>query len=245
MRSSGRSSGVEHNLAKVGVEGSNPFARSSLPIERDGVRPVSQPADPRRFAPATARNREPILDVLRTLLPAEGVVLEIASGSGEHIAAFARAFPALDFQPSDPSPEARASIAAWIAAEGLANIRPPLDLDVMRDRWPIDAANAILCINMIHISPWAATEGLMRGAGRLLAPNAPLYLYGPFRRAAVPTAPSNEAFDADLRRRDPRWGLRDLDAVAACAKAHGLLFERLVEMPANNLSVIFRRVAAA
>lgn len=206
---------------------------------------MAREADARRFAPATARNREPILAVLRPLLPADGLVLEIASGSGEHVIAFARALPSLTFQPSDPSPEARDSIAGWTAAEGLENVRPPLELDVTQDPWPIAAADAILCINMIHISPWAATEGLMRGAGRLLGPEGLLYLYGPFRRAGVATAPSNEAFDADLRRRDARWGLRDLDAVRRCADSHGLSFERLVEMPANNLSVIFRRRALA
>jgi SAM-dependent methyltransferase len=203
-------------------------------VEREHV-------DARRFAPATARNREPILGVLRPALPAAGLVLEVASGSGEHVVAFARALPGLVWQPTDSSAEARASIAAWAAAEGLENIRPPLDLDAASPRWPLDRADAVLCINMIHISPWAATEGLMQGAVRLLAPGGLLYLYGPFRRADVPTAPSNEAFDADLRCRDPRWGLRDLDAVADCAASAGLLLEATADMPANNLSVLFRR----
>jgi SAM-dependent methyltransferase len=198
-------------------------------------------ADARRIAPATARNREPILGVLRPLLPAEGLVLEIASGSGEHIVAFARALPDLVWQPSDPSAEARASIAAWAAAEALRNLRAPLDLDVSRADWPIDAADAILCINMIHISPWSATEGLMRGAAALLPPGGLLYLYGPYFQRDVPTAPSNLAFDADLRRRNPDWGLREMDAVEDCAAAHGLRLEQVVAMPANNLSVIFRR----
>ena len=179
--------------------------------------------------------------MLRSALPASGLALEVASGSGEHAVAFARAFPDLVWQPSDPSPEARASIAGWSAAEGLANIRPPLDLDATQPAWPIDRADAILCINMIHISPWAATEGLMRGAGRLLAPGGLLYLYGPYRQSGVATAPSNEAFDADLRRRDPAWGLRQLDAVGDCAAAHNLALDRVVAMPANNLSVLFRR----
>ncbi len=195
----------------------------------------------RRFAPAAARNRDPILDVLRPLLPAAGTVLELASGTGEHIVHFARAVPHLTWQPSDPSPEARASIAAWIAAEALANVRSPLDLDASAPAWPLGTVDAVLCINMVHISPWAATEGLMRGAAAHLVDGGLLYLYGPFRRADVPTAPSNEAFDADLRRRDPRWGLRDLETVRETAAAHGLRFEAIAEMPANNLSVIFRK----
>ncbi|MFA7603288.1 MAG: DUF938 domain-containing protein [Novosphingobium sp.] len=197
--------------------------------------------DQRRYAPATLRNRAPILDVLRTVLPERGLVLEIASGSGEHAIHFARGTPVLRWQPSDPSPDARASIAAWAEAERLANVLPPLDLDAAADVWPIARADAVVCINMIHISPWEATEGLMRGTGRLLAPGQPLYLYGPYRRADHPLEPSNAAFDADLKRRDPRWGLRELDAVAACAGANGLMLEQVMEMPANNVSVIFRK----
>lgn len=192
-----------------------------------------------RHAPATARNRDPILAVLRDVLPERGLVLEVASGTGEHAAAFAAALPALDWQPSDPDAEARASIDAWCAHT--SNVRPALALDAAAADWPIDRADAILCINMVHISPWAATEGLMAGAERLLAPGAPLYLYGPYRRAGVPTAPSNEAFDADLKARNPAWGLRDLADVTALASARGLLLDRVVDMPANNLSVVFRR----
>jgi len=199
------------------------------------------PDEDRRTAPATTRNRDPILEVLRPLLPASGLVLEVASGSGEHAVHFARGLPGLDWQPSDPSPEARASIAAWSAAEGLANLRPPLALDVMREPWPIDRADAVLCINMIHISPWEATEGLMRGAGALLGSGAPLYLYGPYRQPGRALEPSNEAFDLDLKRRDPRWGLRDLDAVSACAARQGFEPVTVIEMPANNLSVVFRK----
>lgn len=198
--------------------------------------------DDRRSAPATLRNREPILEVLRPLLPETGLVLELASGTGEHAVHFARAFPALRWQPSDPSPEARGSIAAWAAAESLANLLPPLDLDAASAAWPIAQADAVLCINMIHISPWAATEGLMRGAARVLRAGQPLYLYGPYRRADREIEPSNAAFDADLRRRDPRWGLRLLDDVAACASENGLELAQVIEMPANNLSVVFRRV---
>lgn len=199
------------------------------------------PADSRRRAPAAARNRDPILAVLESALPPSGLVLEIASGTGEHAVHFARALPALDWQPSDPDADARASIAAWAAAEGLANLRPPLALDAASDDWPLARADAMVCINMVHISPWAATEGLMRGAGRVLSADAPLVLYGPYRRAGHPLEPSNAAFDADLKARDPRWGLRELEAVSACAAARGLALERVVEMPANNLCVVFRR----
>lgn len=191
---------------------------------------------------ATERNRDAILDVLRAMLPKKGVVLEIASGSGEHIAHFARAFPHLEFQPSDPEDAARRSIEAWAAHEKLANIRAPLALDASSDAWPLTHADAILCINMIHIAPWRATEGLMREAAKLLGEGAPLYLYGPYRRTGVETAPSNEAFDQSLKSRDAEWGLRNLENVAALAKHHGFSAPRVVEMPANNLSVIFRKV---
>ena len=197
--------------------------------------------DHRQYAPAATRNRGPIFNVLRSILPCSGPVLEIASGTGEHVVHFARALPMLTWQPSDPSREARRSIDAWIAAERLENVRRPLDLDAASDSWPINHTAAMVCINMIHISPWASTEGLMRGASRILDAGAPLYLYGPFRQSAKPIAPSNAAFDENLRGRDSRWGLRDLDEVVACAGTHGLVLDRVVEMPANNLSVIFRR----
>ena len=151
----------------------------------------------RQHAPATQRNREAILGVLRAVLPPSGLVLEVASGTGEHAVFFARQLPALTWQPSDPSPDARRSIAAWTAAEGLANIAPPLDLDAARPVWPIERADALVCINMLHISPWEATQGLLQGAGRILAPGAPLYLYGPFIRPGQPLEPSNHAFDLD------------------------------------------------
>jgi SAM-dependent methyltransferase len=197
--------------------------------------------DPRLFFPATARNRAPILDVLRRHLPARGVVLETASGSGEHVAWFAPHFPDLVFQPSDPDPAARASIDAWAAASGAANIRPALALDAAAPSWPIEAADAVLAINMIHIAPWAAAEGLVAGAARVLRPGGVLYLYGPYRRAGRHTAPSNAEFDAGLRARDPRWGVRDLEAVAALAAAAGFDPPAVEAMPANNLSLIFRR----
>lgn len=197
--------------------------------------------DAKLHAPSAQRNRDAILAVLRSVLPAEGLVLEIASGSGEHALHFAQALPSLTFQPSDPSPEARASIAAWIAESGLANLRAPLAIDAGCDTWPALAPAAILCINMIHIAPWAAAEGLFRKAGAMLASGALLYLYGPFRRPNRPLEPGNAAFDESLRRRNPEWGLRDLGAVAALAEANGFPAPEIVEMPANNLSLIFRR----
>jgi len=194
-------------------------------------------------SPAAARNREPILKVLRAHMPARGRVLEIAAGSGEHAVAFAGALPGLEWTPSDPSAEARASIAAWAEAAGLPNLRPALALDVLDEAgWPEEPFAALVCINMIHISPWAATEGLMRLAGRVLPAGGLLVAYGPYREAEVPLAPSNAAFDESLRARDPAWGLRDRDAVAAAAKAEGLALTRRVEMPANNLTLLFRRV---
>jgi len=200
----------------------------------------------RLSSPSAERNREPIAAVLRHCLPAAGVVLEIASGTGEHVAWFAVQFPGLAFQPSDPGGTQRGSIAAWMAATGVENVRPPLALDVTSPDWEGNAdiparIAAILCINMIHISPWAATLGLMRGAGRLLAEGGMLYLYGAFKRGGRHTAPSNAAFDASLRAQDPEWGVRDLESVVTEADRAGFALEEVVEMPANNFSVIFRR----
>ncbi len=197
--------------------------------------------DDRQYAPAAARNRGPILNVLRSILPTSGTVLEVASGTGEHVVHFAQVLPMLTWQPSEPSREARHSISAWIAAGGSENVRPPLDLDAAGEIWPIDQVAAMVCINMLHISPWGSTEGLMRGASRILAAGAPLYLYGPFRQSTKPMEPSNAAFDESLRARDSRWGLRHLDEVVACAAANGIVLDRVVGMPANNLSVIFHR----
>ena len=199
--------------------------------------------DARRSAPHVARNTAPILEVLREVLPPKGLVLEVASGSGEQSLAFARAFPKLLWQPSDPEPVALASIRGWRDSEATFNLLPPVELNAQAVGWPIASAEAIVCINMVHISPWAATEGLMRGAARVLEPGAPLYLYGPYRRKGVPTAPSNEAFDQSLKARDPQWGLRNLEDVAAEAERHGLKLERVVEMPANNVSLVFRRIS--
>lgn len=195
--------------------------------------------DARQHAPATARNRDAILEVLRRLAPASGTVLEVASGSGEHAAHFAAALPGLVFQPSDPDPARRASIDAWCT--GIANVRPALALDAAGAAWPAGPFDVLLCCNMIHIAPWAAAEGLVAGAGRVLAPGGILLLYGPFRRQGVPTAPGNEAFDADLRARNPAWGVRDLEAVDALARAAGFGGAEITEMPANNLCVAWRR----
>ena len=196
-------------------------------------------------SPAAARNREPILAVLKAHMPARGAVLEIAAGSGEHAVAFAGALPGLGWTASDPSAEARASIAAWSEAASLPNLRPPLPLDMLDEAsWPEGPFSAVVCINMIHISPWAATEGLMRLAGRVLPVGGLLATYGPYLETDVALAPSNAAFDESLRARDPSWGLRDRDAVAAAAKAEGLALTRRIAMPANNLMLLFRKVAA-
>jgi hypothetical protein len=195
----------------------------------------------KRHAPATARNRQPILDVLRPRLPDDGLVLEVASGSGEHVAHFAAALPHLVFQPSDPNGAARASIDDWALTSGLANIRPAMALDAEAEAWPIERAAAVLCSNMIHIAPWSAAVGLIAGAARVLPADGPLYLYGPYRRAGRHTAPSNDAFDRDLRERNPAWGVRDLEAVTELAAAHGFEAPEIIDMPANNLSLVFRR----
>lgn len=195
-------------------------------------------------APAVARNRHVILDVLARVLPEGGTVLEIASGSGEHAIHFARALPRLTWQPSDPEPAALRSILAHGREAALQNLRDPLPLDASSAAWPTMQADAVVCINMIHIAPWSAAEGLMTGAARLLPAGAPLVLYGPFREEGRPTAPSNEAFDADLRSRDPRWGLRQAEEVGRLAQSNGLSFAERVAMPANNLILVYRKVAA-
>lgn len=198
-------------------------------------------AEAKRHAPATLRNREAIVAVLADWLPPAGRVLEVASGSGEHVVHFAAAFPHLRWQPSDPDPDALTSIAAWRSEAGLTNIAPPLCLDAAANDWPIGDADALLCINMVHISPWEATLGLFAGGARLLAAGAPLILYGAYIEPDVPTAPSNLTFDANLRARNPVWGLRNLDDVKAAAADAGFAFAERRAMPANNLMLLFRR----
>jgi SAM-dependent methyltransferase len=196
--------------------------------------------DARLYAPAALRNREPIASLLRDALPPRGTVLEIASGTGEHSAYLARQFPNLTFQPSDTEPSALASIAAWREAERTPNLAAPLALDARSLPWPITAADAILCINMIHISPWEAGLALFRGAADLLPNGGLLFLYGPYRRGAE-TEESNLEFDTSLKRRNPEWGLRELSTVLETADAHGFDTEQVVAMPANNRSMLLRK----
>ena len=221
-----------------------PAPGSAFEVPRTALRDRQEGGltDHRRSAPHVARNAEPIVGVLRAVLPERGRVLEIASGTGEHAIHFARAFPELVWQPSDPDPAALRSIESWRTEAALANLEPPVALDVRTDHWPIGEVDAILCINMVHISPWSATEGLMRGAERRLRPGAPLYLYGPYLQSGVPTAPSNLEFDASLRARNAEWGLREIDTLVGLAAAHGFALDAIVPMPANNLSVVFRKL---
>lgn len=200
------------------------------------------PPDGARTSPSTARNRQPILDVLAPRLPDGARVLEIASGAGEHAVFLAEALPGVRWRPSDPDATARESIAAWRAQAALPNLEAPLALDAAHPAtWPTEPVDAIVCINMIHISPWAATQGLMVGAGRLLTPGGKLFLYGPYIEADVPTASSNLAFHRSLRARDRAWGLRDLADVAGLAAASGLALVERIAMPANNLTVVFEK----
>lgn len=199
------------------------------------------PDDGRRHAPATQRNRDPILSVLRRVLPARGTVLEVAAGTGEHALWFAASLPSLAWQPSDADPDAVASIAAWRDAEGSPNLLAPLLLDVTSAPWPVETVDAVFSANMIHISPWSACLGLLAGAGRHLAGDGMLVLYGPYRIGGRHTAPSNEAFDRDLKARNPAWGVRDLEAVVEVAAREGLQLEETVPMPANNQTLVLRR----
>lgn len=194
----------------------------------------------KRSAPAAERNLSVILDTFGPRLPARGVMLEVASGTGQHTAAFAAAYPHLEWQPSDPDPEARRSIDAYAGEAPAGNVRAALALDVTRP-WPIPRADGLLNINMIHISPWAATSALFAGAAAILPVGAPLMTYGPYRRHGRHTAPSNEDFDAWLKRRDPAFGVRDLEAVEAVAHDAGFALTDVVPMPANNFSLIFHR----
>ena len=202
--------------------------------------------DGRHFSPSAARNSGPIREVLEWVLPKSGTALEIGSGTGEHVVCFAKALPGLLWQPSDPDPAARTSIAAWIAAEGLANVRAPVAIDTRQAIWGVEddaPFAAMISLNMIHIAPWQAALGLLAGAGRLLRQDGILYLYGPFMRSGAHTAPSNAAFDADLKRRDKRWGVRDIDDLVREAANHGLTLREVIEMPANNLSLVFVKTA--
>lgn len=201
----------------------------------------SQTSGQRRSAPAALRNREPIAEVLREWLPTSGLVLEIASGTGEHAVHFAEQFPELEWQPSDVHPDALASIEDWRRAAGLPNLRAPVTLDASSRDWPVDHADAVLSINMVHISPWSSALGLIEGAARLLTPGAPLILYGPWLKAQVETAPSNLDFDADLKRRNPEWGLRSVEEFEAAARKQDIELVETRAMPANNLMLLLRR----
>lgn len=198
--------------------------------------------DEKRYAPATLRNRQPLLHALRPHLPETGLLLEIASGSGEHAVFLSENLPALTVQPSDPDEDARASIRAWAADAALPNLHPPLPLDAAHpDAWPDLRPDAMLCVNMIHIAPWEAAIGLFTGAGRHLRTGAPLCLYGPYKRGGQHTSDSNAAFDADLKARNPTWGVRDQEVVADLAAQHGFAAPAIILMPANNLTLVFRR----
>jgi SAM-dependent methyltransferase len=197
-------------------------------------------ADGTWFTSSAERNKDPILAVLARVLPSRGVVLEIASGTGQHVLHFAKALPGLVWQPSDPDPELRESIARRVKEQQLANVSRPIDLDVTRLPWPLQTADAVVCINMIHVAPWSATLALLEGARALLPTQHVLYLYGPYRRSGQHTSKSNEQFDSDLRAHDPEWGLRDLEAVSEAAASSGFVLAEVVEMPANNFSLILK-----
>jgi len=205
---------------------------------------MSDAGDGRRFAPAAARNRDPILSVLARILPEGALVLEVASGTGEHAIHFGSRLPGITWQPTDPDEQARRSIDAWRADAGLDAILPAKVLDVRAPEWPVTRADAVVAINLVHISPWSAFQGLLMGAARVLPAGGLLFLYGPYRRGGSHTAPSNEAFDQSLRQRDPAWGVRDLEHVVETASSQGLRLIEVVEMPANNLSVVFANEGA-
>jgi hypothetical protein len=198
-------------------------------------------ANHRLVSPSAERNRAPISEVLSQVLPERGVVLEISSGTGQHVVHFARAMPNLIWQPSERDDDCLRSIVAWLSVEQLPNVRPPLHLDVSASPWPIASAAALVCINMIHIAPWSAAQALFRGGEGLLSGGGVVCLYGPFRRQGRHTSPSNEAFDELLRRQDPDWGVRDLDEVARLADTAGFDLLQTHEMPSNNLTVVFRK----
>ncbi len=228
-----------------GAQMTIPYGEVLGPGPSTGTNGAHSPDDERRHAPATLRNRQPLLDALLSRLP-EGRILEIACGTGEHAAYLAPRLPGRHWLPTDPNRDALASTAAWLEAEGVTNTAPPTALDTTApvEHWPVTDVAAILCINMIHIAPWGASEGLMAGAQSVLPPGGTLILYGPFQRHGAHTAPSNMAFDAGLRGENPEWGVRDLDhQVVPLAASHGLSLEEIVPMPSNNLLVVFRKPA--
>jgi SAM-dependent methyltransferase len=201
------------------------------------------PLSEAQASPSFLRNRDPIRSVLARVLPDHGTVLEIASGSGEHAVFFAASFPGLTWQPTDHDAAALRSIAAHRAAARLRNLNPPIQVDASAPSWPVAHADVVVAINMVHIAPWSATEGLIAGAGRVLGRGGILYLYGPYTENGTHTAPSNAAFDESLRSRNPEWGVRDVADLVDLARATGLSFAERVSMPANNLSLIFRRLS--
>jgi SAM-dependent methyltransferase len=197
--------------------------------------------DGRWFIASAERNKDPILAVLQRTLPRSGLVLEIGSGTGQHVIHFATAVPEVVWQPSDPDATLRESIRRRVADAGLSNVHEPIDLELCRFPWPVARADAVVCINVIHVAPWSATQALMAGAADVLAPGGVLFLYGPYRRYGGHTAPSNESFDAQLRATEATWGLRDLETVVDLASERGLDLAEVVGMPANNFSVLFRK----
>jgi len=211
--------------------------RPPVALEQRGVG-----ADQRMFSPTVARNSAPILAVLKRVLPSDRLVLEIGCGTGEHAVHFAEAMPSLTWLPSDPDADSRASTASWIKFTGLSNVLPPVDIDVCAKAWGVEQTapfDAIVSLNMIHISPWAASLGLFAGAGRLLRRGGLLFLYGPFMRAGMHNAPSNAAFDASLKAHNPFWGLRDIVDLERLGASAGLSLHETIEMPANNRSLVF------
>ena len=211
------------------------------------LRPVAA-ADARQFSPSAARNCVPIREVLTRVLPKKGIVLEIGSGTGEHVVCFAKALPRLVWLPSDPDEASRTSIEAWMTSEGLANVRAPVAIDVREEVWGVEddaPFDAMISLNMIHIAPWEAALGLLAGGARLLRPDGILFLYGPFRLDGKHTATTNAAFDADLKQRDLRWGVRDINDIVSEAVPHGLELREVVDMPANNLSLVLVKASPA
>jgi SAM-dependent methyltransferase len=198
-------------------------------------------ADGRIVSPSAERNKQPIAEVLTRVLPTQGDVLEVSSGTGQHAVHFARAMPHIRWQPTEKDADGLTSIARWMAEAGLPNVNAPIHLDVHDETWPVAGVAAVVCINMIHIAPPSATEALLRGAAGVLPPGGILFLYGPYRRDGRHTSPGNEAFDKSLKASNPQWGVRDLEHVADLAASAGFELQEICDMPANNLSVVFRK----